>query len=87
MSKNKKVNKAVDDSSFAKAILEALSKSSSRALNYKQIAKSLDINDGPGRSKIAHTLNQMKLNGTVKEIERGNTVSKLLRPILQEKWI
>ena len=71
MSKNNKPNKAVDDSSFAKAILEALSKSSSRALNYKQIAKSLDINDGPGRSKIAHTLNQMKLNGTVKEIDRG----------------
>ena len=71
MSKNKKPNKAVDDSSFAKAILEALSKSSSRALNYKQIAKILDINDGPGRSKIAHTLNQMKLNGTVKEIDRG----------------
>jgi ribonuclease R len=71
MSKNNKQNKAVDDSSFAKAILEALSKSSSRALNYKQIAKSLDINDGPGRSKIAHTLNQMKLNGTVKEIDRG----------------
>ena len=71
MSKNNKPNKAVDDSSFAKAILEALSKSSSRALNYKQIAKSLDINDGTGRSKIAHTLNQMKLNGTVKEIDRG----------------
>ncbi|MCG3165458.1 MAG: Ribonuclease R [Bacteroidia bacterium] len=71
MSKNKKVNKPVDDSSFAKAITEALSKSSSRALNYKQIAKILNINDGPGRSKIAHTLNQMKLNGTVKEIDRG----------------
>ncbi len=71
MSKNKQINKPVDDSSFAKAILEALSKSSSRALNYKQIAKILDINDGPGRSKIAHTLNQMKLNGSVKEIDRG----------------
>jgi len=72
MSKNKKINKNVDDSSFAKAILEALSKSSSsRPLNYKQIAKILNVNDGPGRNKIAYTLNVMKLNGTVKEIDRG----------------
>lgn len=72
MSKNRKVKKSSGDSSFEKAILEALSKTSStRPLNYKQIAKILNVNDGPGRNKIAYTLNVMKLNGTVKEVDRG----------------
>lgn len=46
-------------------------KSPNRALNYKQIAKRLEITDKTDRAKLAQTLNQMKGEGMLREVERG----------------
>lgn len=46
-------------------------KSPNRALNYKQIAKRLEITEKTDRAKLAQTLNQMKGEGLLREVERG----------------
>lgn len=46
-------------------------KSPDRALNYKQIAKRLGITDNQERNDLAQTLNRMKNDGMLREIERG----------------
>ena len=46
-------------------------KSPDRALNYKQIAKRLEIADKNDRAKLAQTLNKMKGEGLLREVERG----------------
>lgn len=56
---------------FLEPILETMRKSPNRALNYKQIAKRLEITDHDGRTKLAQTLNQMKGEGLLREVDRG----------------
>lgn len=51
--------------------METLRKSPNRALNYKQIAKKLEVNDKQERNQLAQTLNQMKGEGLLREVERG----------------
>jgi len=56
---------------FQEPILETMRKSPDRALNYKQIAKRLGITDNQERNDLAQTLNRMKNDGMLREIERG----------------
>ena len=51
--------------------METMRKSPDRALNYKQIAKRLEIADKNDRAKLAQTLNKMKGEGLLREVERG----------------
>lgn len=46
-------------------------KSPNRALNYKQIAKRLEITEKNDRATLAQTLNRMKGEGLLREVERG----------------
>lgn len=46
-------------------------KSPDRALNYKQIAKRIGVTDKQERSQLAQTLNKMKGEGLLREIDRG----------------
>lgn len=56
---------------YQEPILEVLRKSPDRALNYKQIAKRIGVNDIQDRSRLAQELNQMKGEGLLRETERG----------------
>jgi ribonuclease R len=58
-------------SAFQEPILETMRKSPDRALNYKQIAKRIGITDPKERNELAQTLNRMKNDGLLREIERG----------------
>ena len=56
---------------FQEPILETMRKSPDRALNYKQIAKRLGITDLQERNDLGQSLNRMKNDGLLREIERG----------------
>ena len=56
---------------FQEPILETMRKSPDRALNYKQIAKRLGITDTQERNDLAQSLNRMKNDGLLREVERG----------------
>ncbi|MBL4585846.1 MAG: ribonuclease R [Flavobacteriales bacterium] len=56
---------------FQDPILETMRKSPDRALNYKQIAKRIGVIDKQEKSELARTLNKMKGEGLLREIERG----------------
>lgn len=58
-------------SKFHDAILESLAKSPNRALNYKQVAKRLNVNDHQEKNQLAQALHAMKSDGLVREVERG----------------
>ncbi|MFC2175428.1 ribonuclease R [Bacteroidota bacterium] len=58
-------------SKYQDSVLESLSKSPGRTLNYKQIAKRLDITDNQEKNQLAQALHQMKTNGLLREVERG----------------
>lgn len=69
--KGKGNKRSQSQSIFQEPILETMRKSPNRALNYKQIAKRLELTDKNDRAKLAQTLNQMKGEGLVREVERG----------------
>lgn len=74
MKKKKKAKgkkKGPSQSVFQEPILETMQKSPNRALNYKQIAKRLEVNDKNERAQLAQTLNRMKGEGLLREVERG----------------
>lgn len=56
---------------FQEPILETMRKSPDRALNYKQIAKRLGVTDTQERNDLAQSLNRMKNDGLLREVERG----------------
>jgi len=58
-------------SKYQDSVLESLSKSPGRALNYKQIAKRLNVTDHQERNKLAQALHQMKMDGFLREVDRG----------------
>lgn len=69
--KKKSKKRGTSPSMFQEPILETLRKSPNRALNYKQIAKRLEITDKNDRAKLAQGLNRMKGEGLLREVERG----------------
>lgn len=69
--KGKGKKRGPSQSVFQEPILETMRKSPNRALNYKQIAKRLEITEKTDRAKLAQTLNQMKGEGLLREVERG----------------
>lgn len=56
---------------YQEPILDTLHKSPDRALNYKQIAKRIGVTDVQERARLAQTLNKMKGDGLLREVERG----------------
>lgn len=69
--KGKGKKKGRSQSVFQEPILETMRKSPDRALNYKQIAKRLELVDQQDRTMLAQTLNQMKGEGLLREVDRG----------------
>lgn len=65
----KKFNKKEKD--FSSKILKILSKNSSKAFNYKQIAAVLDITDTKGRNEIIKELKYLLSKQKIEETERG----------------
>jgi len=56
---------------FQDEILESMLKSPDRALNYKQLAKRIGLDDTQEKTRLAQTLNTMKSVGLLREVERG----------------
>lgn len=69
--KGKGKKKGPSISVFQEPILETMQKSPDRALNYKQIAKRIGVTDVQERAQLAQTLNKMKGEGLLREVERG----------------
>lgn len=65
----KKFNKKEKD--FSAKILKILSKNSSKAFNYKQLAAVLDITDTKGRNEIIKELKYLLSKQKIEETERG----------------
>lgn len=72
MSKNLKDNKKW----LNEEILSAFRKTGSKPLNYKQIAKAINIDDHTGRQKIIEALHVLQGSGTIEEEGHGKYVLK-----------
>src|SRR5450759_3097318 len=60
-------------------ILAALTKNPEQGFNYKQIAKSLNITDSPGRELILDIIGELTKQGSVQEIFHGKYKAKITR--------
>lgn len=65
-------------SKYQEPVLQALGKSPDRGLNYKQIAKRLNISDKAERTELARALHLMKTQGLLREVDRGKYQLKQL---------
>jgi len=59
---------------FTKSVQEILRKSGNNALNYKQIAAKMGVDDPGSRNQIIKTLRKLQKKGFVEEIDRGKFV-------------
>ncbi len=66
-------NKKISNDYLSRDILQVFN-NTSKALNYKQIASKLNINDAGGRNKIIQQLADLKSQEKVKEIAKGKYV-------------
>ncbi|MEZ4874526.1 MAG: ribonuclease R [Flavobacteriaceae bacterium] len=71
MRKRKKGGKKKRNDHFNDAILTILRKDHNQAFNYKQIAAKLGLDDPSSRNHIVKTLQNLKGQGAIEEIDRG----------------
>ncbi|MEC4113238.1 ribonuclease R [Myroides pelagicus] len=64
-------NKKKKEFDFVRKILQTLSMSGNKALNYKQVSAVLEINDTQGRNEIIKELKHLASKGKIEEIEPG----------------
>ena len=57
--------------SLKEQVISIISKSPEKGYNYKQIAKKLNITDGPSRGMISDLLNSLTKQGQLQEVYRG----------------
>ncbi|MEN8124739.1 MAG: ribonuclease R [Bacteroidota bacterium] len=77
MSKKRKIpnkKKKRISNQLTKDILQVFNNNTNKALNYKQIASKLNINDAGGRNKIIQQLSYLKSKEKIKEITRGKFI-------------
>src|SRR5690606_31640736 len=72
MPKNRRKGKKNKIENLSQTILNILRKEHSRALNYKQIAAKLQLDDPSSRNQIIKKLKDLQGKGTIQEIDRGN---------------
>jgi len=66
--KKKKSNKIEN---LTNSIFQILKSDRNKAFNYKQIASKLGVNDASSRNQIIKTLQRLKANSEIEEVERG----------------
>lgn len=71
MPRKKKRNSRNRISNLSNTILSILKKDRNKSFNYKQIAAILGVNDASSRNQIIKKLQQLKIKGEIKEVERG----------------
>ncbi|WP_115460744.1 ribonuclease R [Winogradskyella aurantiaca] len=71
MPRKKKRNSRNRISNLSNTILSILKKDRNKSFNYKQIAAILGVNDASSRNQIIKKLQQLKIKGEIREVERG----------------
>ncbi len=81
MSKKGKSNQgsAVSGETIAAQIIAFLTKRSEQSYNYKQIAKSLNITDTPGKQTVSDILRELTKKGELQEVYHGKYKAKVIR--------
>lgn len=74
MRKRKKGGKKQQSAHFTENILTILRKEHTQSFNYKQIAAKLGLNDPSSRNHIIKSLQRLKGEGSIQEIERGKYI-------------
>jgi len=74
MRKRKKGGKKQQSAHFTENILTILRKEHTQSFNYKQIAAKLGLNDPSSRNHIVKSLQRLKGEGSIQEIERGKYI-------------
>lgn len=74
MPKRKIKNKKQQNNGLEQSILAILRKDHSRPHNYKQIAGKLGLDDASSRNQIIKKLKALQLQGTIKEVNRGQYI-------------
>ena len=74
-----KSKSGVTNELLTEQILTTLSKSPEQGLNYRQIAKRLNITDSPAQQIVSDLLRELTRKGRVQEVSRGKYKSKATR--------
>jgi ribonuclease R len=76
---NGKQRYSISKETLTEQILTTLTRSSEQGFNYKQLAKRLNITDGPGTQMISDILCELTKQGNVQEIYQGKYKLKVSR--------
>ena len=71
MTRNKRKKNSNKIQNYQNSILTVLKADRNNALNYKQIAAKLNVNDASSRNQIIKNLAKLASKGDIKEVDRG----------------